>query len=98
VAASAEKKTGGLELTAAALELKAWPNPSASYFTIRLSSSSTAPVDIRLVDVMGRVVVQQQHVAATGNITLGHHLKTGVYYLEAQQGAERKRLKLVKMP
>jgi hypothetical protein len=87
------------EVTAvASLTAKALPNPSRAYFTLITSSSNASPLDIRLIDELGRTVESRMNVAANSVLTIGSDYKPGTYYAEVIQGIERVTLKLVKLP
>lgn len=81
-----------------ALTAKVSPNPSTSYFTIITNSGSKKPLEIRLVDALGRIIELKSKVAATGVFTIGHHYKPGTYYAEVVQNKEKIMLKLIKLP
>jgi hypothetical protein len=72
------------------------PNPSASSFIISLQGSESHPVSIRVFDVLGRVVEERSNMSANASFTIGHRYRPGVYYVEAVQGGERRRLTLIK--
>jgi hypothetical protein len=78
------------------LQLTAVPNPATHYFSLRISSSNNAAVELRLVDAVGRVVEAWQGVAANTTITVGHTYRAGVYYAKVIQDGEQATLKLVK--
>ncbi|HEY1112644.1 MAG TPA: T9SS type A sorting domain-containing protein, partial [Chitinophagaceae bacterium] len=80
----------------ASLQVTAYPNPSAAYFSVLLQGSSGQPVSLRVLDNLGRVVEARSGVAPNTTFTLGSSYRPGIYYLEVQQGAERKTIKLVK--
>jgi hypothetical protein len=80
-----ETKKGNFQLAAFVLKITASPNPSTSFFTIRMSSKSQVAVDPGLVDAVGRVVEHYEGVASTSNSTMGRTLRLGTYYLEAVQ-------------
>ncbi|MBB1284478.1 T9SS type A sorting domain-containing protein [Flavisolibacter sp. BT320] len=79
------------------LSVKALPNPSPSYFTLQLSSSTgnKERMTIRLMDVEGRVVETRTTAAGT-NVQVGQHLRPGTYIAQVVQGSEKVTLKLVK--
>ena len=60
------------------LRVVAVPNPSASYFTLQLQGATGAPVSIRVVDVVGRVVETRAGVVANGTLTIGYTYSPGV--------------------
>ena len=77
------------------LDAKAWPNPSQQEFNLVISSSSLEVADIKVFDMMGRVVAQKR--ATPGQVLqFGATLTTGSYIVEILQGSDRKLLKVVK--
>lgn len=81
------------------LGVKAYPNPTASQFNIKLESSNTTDaINIIVYDVNGKVVEQRRNLAAGQTIQLGASYRPGIYILEMIQGTEHKQLKLVKIP
>jgi hypothetical protein len=78
------------------LSLKALPNPTSTHFTINIKSSKSEPVDLKVVDAVGRVIETKRKVSANGSVTIGDRYQSGVYYLQAVQGSERATLKLIK--
>ena len=77
-----------------ALAMQVFPNPSASYFTLRLNGNG--PADIRVTDATGRTVELKRGLAANSTATFGRQYKPGNYSVEVVQGTERKIIKLVK--
>jgi uncharacterized delta-60 repeat protein len=78
------------------LSAKVYPNPSNSYFTLQLQSASTEPATIKVTDVSGRMIESKAGVVANGNIQLGTSYRAGVYYVQIEQGSEKRTIKLVK--
>jgi uncharacterized repeat protein (TIGR03803 family) len=78
------------------LQLTATPNPSQHYFTLRIQSQSNKPVQLRIVDDIGRVVEARQGIAANNTLTVGHSYRTGVYIAEVRQEGKKAIVKLVK--
>ena len=91
---AAGKTTG--EVADVSLQLTAAPNPAISYFTLRIQSNSTKPLQLRIVDEVGRVVEVRQNLAANTSVPVGHNYKPGVYYAQAVQEGKQVSLKLVK--
>jgi hypothetical protein len=81
---------------APSLQLTAAPNPATHYFNLRIQSQSNAPVQVRIVDGVGRVVEARQGVAANSTLAVGHSYRPGVYYVQVLQGSQKVSLKLVK--
>lgn len=72
-------------------------NPSTSYFTLQLQSSSNIPVQIRIADAAGKMVASKANNNANSTVQIGHDLKPGIYYAELLQGNNRKVIQLMKM-
>ena len=54
-------------------------NPSTSYFTLKLQSSSQAAVQIRVTDATGRTVEAKANNNANSTVQIGHNFKPGIY-------------------
>jgi hypothetical protein len=78
------------------LNIKVFPNPSYGAFNIQIEGSSTDKITIRVIDMYGRVVEQQQNVQPNRVLRIGQNYSAGFYFLEATQGVKRKQIKLVK--
>lgn len=84
------------------LLVQAYPNPSAPGAAVALSirTGQAGPATLRLTDVLGREVGQQQASLPAGATTLplpaASQLATGVYLLRVQQGQQQQTLKLVR--
>ncbi len=82
------------EKVADALAVRVFPNPSASYFTLRLNGSG--PVQLRITDAGGRLVELRRGLAANSTVTFGQQYKPGSYSVEVVQGMQRSTIRLVK--
>jgi hypothetical protein len=78
------------------LKMTALPNPSSTTFSIVLHGNKEM-VDLRVMDVLGRLVEARSKMAAGSVIKLGHNYKPGTYYVEILQNGQRAVLKLVKL-
>ena len=78
------------------LQMRSYPNPTAHYFTVQVQSKSAAPVSIRVVDNLGRLVEAKDNVAANGAYGFGHRYGKGLYYVEVVQGSEKASVVVVK--
>lgn len=71
------------------------PNPSRNYFTLKLSAIKTNSVQIRVLDIHGRLLF-----AARGSVNttyrFGDKFLPGIYMVEVIQDTERKTIKVVK--
>ncbi|GAA4743172.1 lectin-like domain-containing protein [Flavisolibacter ginsenosidimutans] len=79
-----------------AFSLSAAPNPSAGYFNVLVKSGNQNPVEIRVTDVLGRIVFRQTNVMPNTTLRVGEKFGTGGYLIEAIQGANRQTLKVLK--
>lgn len=79
------------------LEVAVMPNPSTTYFTLKITGRSQAPVQIRVMDATGRVVESKAQVQVGSTIQIGHSFLPGTYYTELVQGQHRKLITLLKV-
>ena len=91
---SATVRNGLREQTEISLQAKAFPNPSASSFTVTVDGGDGTPVDVRIFNSMGQVVKALR--SSDRILRLGDELQKGIYILEVRQGSNRKTIKLVK--
>ncbi|MEJ0105665.1 MAG: Ig-like domain-containing protein [Bacteroidota bacterium] len=82
-------------LSVATLEATAYPNPSQSYFNLKVKSSNSADVEIKIFDITGKQVGQLKG-AAIETFRFGNTLVAGTYIVEVRQGAERVTTKVIK--
>jgi sugar lactone lactonase YvrE len=78
------------------LKVTVMPNPSTTYFTLKLESRYETPVTMRVMDSRGRVVDAKSKIGANSTIQIGHNYAGGIYYAELIQGAQRKVVQLMK--
>jgi 5-methylthioadenosine/S-adenosylhomocysteine deaminase len=86
-----EEKTRTDKLTITAL-----PNPSRNYFTLRIQSNSKELLQVKVMDVSGRIVETKHGMVANMTFHIGNNFRAGVYLVEVTQGNERQILKLIK--
>lgn len=73
------------------------PNPSANYFTIRITSTSNTNVQMRVMDSRGRVIESRHSIGANSTLQAGHAYASGTYFAEFTQGTNRKVVQLIKI-
>ncbi len=76
------------------------PNPSSTNFRLNIQGNGSAPVNVRITDVTGRVFeTQNKQVFKLTNITvtLGDNYKPGTYFAEVTQGTNRRIVTLIKL-
>ena len=78
------------------LKVTVMPNPSTTYFTLKLESKYQTPVSMRVMDASGRVVDAKSKIGSNSTIQIGHNYSSGTYYAELIQGAKRKVVQLIK--
>jgi hypothetical protein len=78
------------------LELKVVPNPTPDFFQVYVKSPSNEPVIIRVIDMFGRTVMNQ-NMAANATVKFGHNLAGGTYFVQAIQGKEKLVQKVIKV-
>ncbi len=79
------------------LKVTVMPNPSTTYFTLKLESKYDAPVTLRVVDASGRVVDSRAKIGSNSTIQIGHNYHAGNYFAELVQGSRRKTIQLIKV-
>jgi hypothetical protein len=77
--------------------VSAYPNPSNNYFTLKIETSINEKIDLRVLDVTGRLIEEKKNVSASDILKLGERYINGVYIIEVTQGNKRRTLKLIKM-
>jgi hypothetical protein len=79
------------------LSVLAYPNPFSEGFHVRIESANTETITIRLYSVTGQLMEAQEHVTSESEISLGHNIPNGLYFLEVQQGESKKVVKVQKI-
>ena len=92
------KQAGKEEVATTEEELKVtvMPNPSTSYFTLKLESKYETPVNLRVMDGTGRVIDAKSKIGSNSTIQIGYNYSSGNYYAELIQGTRRKIVQLIK--
>ncbi|HLF47642.1 MAG TPA: T9SS type A sorting domain-containing protein, partial [Chitinophagaceae bacterium] len=79
-------------------ELKVYPNPSHTYFTLQIGSEiADQKISLRVLNLKGRVVETRNNLTTNQTLQLGNNYKPGVYIAEIWQGNKRRFVKLVKL-
>jgi len=94
---NAEKEIPEAITSTEELKITVMPNPSTTYFTLKLESKYQEPVSMKVMDGSGRVVDARSKVASNGTIQIGHNYSSGTYYAEMIQGARHKVVQLIKV-
>jgi len=74
----------------------AYPNPFNNDVKMELRSTSESQASLRIIDLQGRVLMENKQVKPNEVFTMGGELKTGIYIIDVIQGDFRKTLRLVK--
>ena len=78
------------------LTMTAIPNPSGNYFTLKIQSNSKEVVQLRVLDLSGRIVETRNGIMANTTFHIGNNFRAGIYLVEATQGKQRQTLKLIR--
>jgi trimeric autotransporter adhesin len=78
------------------LRLQAFPNPSTDGFTISIQSYSMQPINIEVVDDLGRTIESRRGLPANGNVYLGSTYRPGIYVVQVTQANTIQNCKVVK--
>ncbi len=78
------------------LNAAVYPNPAQVEFNVTLRSNTNTPITLRVHNQWGQVL---KAMTAENNSTVafGRELKTGQYFLIAEQGVQKKIIKLIKL-
>ncbi len=77
--------------------LKAFPNPSNSYYNLQLNTGDfNEKISLRIYDLSGRIVEEKSGLSPGKFMTAGAALRPGMYIAEVRQGEKVQRIKLVK--
>jgi hypothetical protein len=81
------------------MNLKAFPNPTSSSFTVLAESNDVKQkIEVRVMDLYGRTVEIRPNIVSGQTLRLGDQYRPGVYFIEMIQGNNRRQLKLIKQP
>jgi hypothetical protein len=78
------------------LQVSVLPNPSSGQFSLLLKSGSKESVNLKVVDLLGRLVEQRSNIAPNSNLQIGSSYSPGVYFVQLLQGNNSVNLKLIK--
>jgi len=77
--------------------VRAYPNPSTSYFTLNIETGNDKEkISVRLIDVAGRVMETRNNISGSQVVRMGNKLKAGLYIAEIRQGNSIRQIKLLK--
>ena len=93
-----EKNTNPADPIRTVLNMQAFPNPTENYFTVKVNSPTNETVEVRMVDVLGKVI-QVERGAPGQSLRFGDNAAAGMYILEARQPGQREKaiLKVIKL-
>jgi hypothetical protein len=79
------------------LSVQVLPNPSAIEFTLLIKAEQTGTINLRVLDIQGRVLEQRSNISPTQKLVIGEGFRPGIYFAEITQGTDRKVIKLLKL-
>ena len=82
-------------LPSTTLNVRIFPNPTTSNFNMQVISADKEIIDVKVMDVQGRVIKTLQ-VTANQSTNIGSDLKPGTYFVEVKQGKQIKSTRLLK--
>jgi hypothetical protein len=92
---TATKQSAGNEAKISNLQVSVLPNPTSSYFNLRVQTKSMEQVTVRILDIAGRQV-QQLKGSPEQSMRFGDNIVNGTYFVEVRQGTEKVVLKVMK--
>ena len=75
---------------------KVYPNPTSSYFNLKITSASNERVKVTVVDAIGRVI-EQRSEQPNSTIQIGQNYQSGIFFVEVLQGKDRVVLRIAKV-
>jgi hypothetical protein len=85
------------EITKGNFAAVAYPNPFANTFAIQVQTTSTAVIQMKVYDMLGRLVEQRETAADEKEVTIfGERYPSGVYSVIVTQGGITETLRVVK--
>jgi hypothetical protein len=76
-------------------EVAVYPNPTVNDFTLRVSTTGSEKINVRVLDIQGREL-KRLTVMPNQTTTIGNELKAGSYMVEVSQGDKKNVQKLMK--
>jgi hypothetical protein len=86
----------GTTVQTVTLDATVMPNPSTSYFTLKVASSSNDKVEVRVFDLAGNNLEKLTGLPGE-SIRFGDKLKQGLYIVKISQGSNQKTLRVIKL-
>ncbi len=81
--------------TDARMEVVVYPNPTRSVFNVKITSRNKETVEVKLFDMLGKVL-QQQRGSPAQVFRLGNNIPSGVYVIEVMQAGQTVTRKVIK--
>ncbi|MFD0777431.1 T9SS type A sorting domain-containing protein [Flavobacterium myungsuense] len=83
--------------TSSIFNVKAFPNPFATHFSLDIESSSDAQVEMKVYDMIGRQLdVRKASVSELSGLEVGRNYPAGVYNVVVSQGNKVKSVRMIK--
>lgn len=79
------------------LKVTVMPNPTTSYFTLKIESKDKGLISLRVMDASGRAIDSKQKIEPNTTIQVGYQYPSGTFYGELIQGNKRKLVQMIKV-
>ena len=79
------------------LEVNVMPNPSNTFFSLVIKANTNNPVQVRVTDILGRVVERYEKISGNTTLRIGHRWTSGPYFVEVVQDNQRRFVKIIKI-
>jgi hypothetical protein len=80
----------------ALINARVMPNPSSNYFTLQIGDAGNEKVEVRLVDMTGKLV-SMLYTGKNNTIKFGHSLRPGMYIVDiARENKQHQKIKVIK--
>jgi len=78
------------------LKVSVFPNPFKQGFSLQMEHVADAPISLKMMDMSGRILINQIISQESIHQTFGNELNSGMYFVEIAQGDEVRRIKIIK--
>ncbi len=89
------KTSSSQELAAEQIDVRVYPNPSSSQFSLQLKSAIKEQATMDIINILGGKI-SSKVIRTNETIYFGSELKAGLYFVEVIQGKSKKVIKIVK--
>ncbi len=80
----------------AGMDILLYPNPFNNHFKLQLESESNSSYSVKLFDISGRLVEEQNELSSSSTANMGDNLNSGVYFAQVKQNNNTRIIRITK--